>query len=59
MYISLYIFRNIGEVQYGYIISKTQMVILYLIRDINPWRGREDGEMIGGAEVPYLNPSEH
>ena len=55
MYISLYISRNIEEVQCGYIISKTQMVILCLTLDINPWRGREDGEVIDGAEVPYLN----
>ena len=34
------------------------MVILYLIWDINPWRGREDGEVIDGAEVPYLNTIE-
>ena len=32
------------------------MVILYLISGYtNPWRGREDGELIDGAEVPYLN----
>ena len=55
MYISLLISRNIEEVQYGYIISKTHMVILYLVWDTNPLRFRGDGEGIVEREVPYPN----
>ena len=58
MYISLRISRNIGEVQYGYVISKTHMVRLYLVWEINPLRHRGDGGVIVGREVPYLKTIE-
>ena len=46
MYVSLHISKNIEKVQYGYILCKTHIVVLYLTWDTSPFNPRGDGEVI-------------